>query len=146
MYQKYHDSLVHMLSTNTSAACEKYFGELRTPESGDFAKGSLPIIYIDFIQDDTSKARIIDIEFSLYIVHMSYSKNKLTRAAAQNEVHALLKEIYKCLSFQCIEDSQPIELKKLKKIFDANAAGGYLSVYQKELFMSIPNPILTGGI
>lgn len=146
MYQKYHDGLITAVTTNTTINAEKYFGELEKPEEGNFLKGSLPIVYIDFIQDDTTKPRTIDIDFSLYIVHMSYSKNKTIRTNTQTEIHDVLKEIYKHLAFKSIEDSEPLELKKLRKIFDANAAGGYLTVYQKEISMTIPNPILTGGI
>ncbi|MCX6076426.1 MAG: hypothetical protein NTW78_05995 [Campylobacterales bacterium] len=146
MYQKYHDRLITAITANTTINAEKYFGELEKPEEGNFLKASLPIVYIDFIQDDTSKPRTIDIDFSLYIVHMSYSKNKTIRTNTQAEIHDVLKEIYKQLAFKSIEDSQPLELKKLRKIFDANAAGGYLTVYQKEISMTIPNPILSGGI
>ena len=144
MYKKYHDGLLTAIRTNITA--EKYFGELENPEKGNFAKGDLPIVYIDFIEDDTSKPNTIDLVFSLYIVHMAYSKHKTTRENTQNEIHDLLKNIYKELSFKSIEDSEPIEMKKLQKIYDASAAGGYLSVYKKDISMTIKNPIITGEI
>ena len=146
MYKRYHDGLITTITTNTNVTVEKYFGELEKPEDGNFAKGDLPIVYIDFIEDDTSKANTIDIGFSLYIVHMAYSKNKITRENTHNEIHDLLQEIYKSLSFKSIEGSDPVEMKKLQKIFDASAAGGYLTVYKKDISITIQNPILTGEI
>ncbi|WP_455756480.1 hypothetical protein [Sulfurimonas sp.] len=146
MYQKYQSGLVETITINAGIKAKEYFGELENPQDGKFLKGSLPIIYIDFIEDDTSKPRTIDLNFALYIVHASYSKNELTRKDTQNEIHDLLKKVYKHLAFQSIEDSEPIELKKLKKIYDANAANAYVTVYKKDISMSIPNPILTGDI
>ncbi|NOQ31513.1 MAG: hypothetical protein GQ570_10350 [Helicobacteraceae bacterium] len=146
MYQKYQDGLINAINAITTVAikAEQYFGELEKPQEGNFLKGSLPIIYIDFIQDDTSKPTTIDIEFSLYIVHIAYSKNKATRITARTEIHELLKAVYKQLAFKPIEDSEPIEFKKLRKIYDASTAGGYVTIYQKEILLSVPNPILKG--
>ncbi len=146
MYQKYHDALLSLINTKTTARAQKYFGELENPQEGNFAKGSLPIVYIDFVEDDTSKANTIDIVFSLYIVHISYSKNTTLRENSNNEIHDLLKDIYKNLAFKSVEGSQPIEMKRLQKIYDATAAGGYLSVYKKDISITIKNPIITGEI
>lgn len=146
MYSKYQEAIIETIKNHTNVNVEAYFGELENPNEGKFLKGSLPIIYIDFIEDDTSKPRTIDIEFALYIVHMSYSKNKQIRINAKDEIHDLLKKVYKSLAFKSVENSQSIELKKLRKIYDASAAGGYLSIYKKDISMQIPNPILTGEI
>jgi len=146
MYQKYQDGLIAAITTDTDINAAKYFGELEKPQEGNFAKAALPMVYVDFVEDDTSNQKIIDIKFSLYIVHMSYSKNRETRSNAKNEIHTVLKEIYKNLAFKTIEDSDPITLAKLQKIFDANAAGGYLTVYRKDVQITLPNPILTGEI
>lgn len=146
MYSRYQEALINAIKKETDINVQTYFGELENPQEGKFLKGSLPIIYIDFISDDTSSPRTIDIEFALYIVHMSYSKNKQTRKNTKNEILDLLKKVYKSLAFKSIENSKPIEMKKLTKIYDASASGGYLSVYKKDLSMQIPNPILTGEL
>ena len=142
MYQKYISSIISTINTYTSANAMEYFGELENPNEGKFLKGSLPVVYIDFIEDDTSKPRTIDIELALYIVHISYSKNQKIRTNIKKEIHDLLKEIYKSLAFKTVEDSQPIQLRKLKKIYDASTAGGYVTIYKKDISITIPNPLI----
>lgn len=145
MYKKYQDGLIQAIKNNTDINAQDYFGELERPEEGAFAKGALPAVYIDFVEDDTSNPSTIEIFFSLYIVHISYSKNTQTRLETKQEIYDLLGSIYNNIAFKSIEDSEPLRLKKLQKIFDAKAAGGYLTVYKKDLSMHIPNPLITGG-
>lgn len=146
MYAKYHQSLLDIINTTPNIKADKYFGELSELEKGNFIKNGLPIIYIDFVGDDFPNTKDIDITFSLYIVHMSFSKNKITREKTNNEIHDVLQKIYKLFSFKSIFGSDPIKLEKLQKIFDATAAGGYLTIYKKDLSIRIKNPILTGEI
>ena len=143
MYQKYQDGLIAAIK-KANVNAEEYAGELEKPQEGNFKKSGLPIVYIDFVEDDTSKPTIIDIHFSLYIVHISFSKNKDVRSDTKKEMLDLLKDVYKSIAFKPIEDSEMVVMGKLKKIYDASAAGGYLTVYKKSISMKIPNPILGG--
>lgn len=145
MFNKYHEWLIDTMNANNVKA-QRYFGELADPEKGNFDKGSLPLVYVDFVGDDFPNAKDIDIKFSLYIVHMSYSKNKATRTNMQNEIHDLLQNIYKAFTRQSVYGSNPINIGKLQKIFDSTAASGYLTVYTKDITITIKNPILMGEI
>lgn len=140
MFDIYQDEIIKKIGTivNTKA----YAGELNNPQDGLFLQQNLPCVFVDFIEDDTSDVHTSKVVFSLYIVHISYSKNELNRAKVKKELFTLLKDIYKAIAFKPILDSKPIRLTKLKKIFDAVAKGGYLTVYKKDIHIDIPNPLL----
>lgn len=146
MYREYQDALIAKIKNNINSNVQPYAGELERLNAGEFVKSSLPIIYIDFVEDDTSQYKTVDLYFSFYIVHMSFSNNKDTQMNTKNELFDLLQNLYKSLFHELIRESDPIRLLRLKKIFDANISGGYLTVYQKDIKMTIPNPILTGEI
>jgi len=123
------------------ATTQKYYGELEHPSTAQFLQNDLPLIYVDFLGEDTIDSFTLELKYSLYIVHLSYSKHKSTRTKKHYELYDLNADIRKELFMTSILDSQPLSLKKLSKIYDAVSANGYLTIYKRDLSFSIPNNI-----
>ena len=144
MHTTCQEAIINVINNIDGVTAEEYAGELENPKDNRLNKAALPIVYIDFVEDDTSNPNHIDLFFSMYIVHISFSKNKENRKNVKIELDALLNEIYENIAFKSLVNSEPIELGKLKKIYDANAAGGYMTVFRKSVSMRVPNPIIGG--
>ena len=132
----YEDELKVIL--NKVTACEKYFGQFATANKIQIDKSKLPIIYVDFIGEDPISSFELELEFSLYIAHASFSSNKKTREKNQDEITDLLININKHLYNACVLDSQIIELKNSKKILDNKVDNSYITIFQKNLKFIIP--------
>jgi phage gp37-like protein len=137
--QKYEKSLIDRLKN--IATVQKYYGELEHPSTAQFIQNDLPLIYVDFLGEDTNNNFTIELKFSLYIVHLSYSKHKDNRTKKHYELYDLITDIRESLFQKSILDSSPILLKKLSKIYDAVGANGYLTIYKRDLTFIIPNNI-----
>lgn len=132
----YKDKLKEILSQ--IATCEEYFGEFATPGKIQIDKSKLPIIYVDFLGENPISSYELKLEFSLYIAHVAFSKNKNTREKSQSEVSTLLININKNLYAQFLENSQPIQLKQSKKILDTKVENSYITIFKKNLEFIIP--------
>ncbi len=139
MTQQYEAKLLELLNKITTT--QKYYGELEHPTSAQFIQNDLPLIYVDFLGEDTKTNYTCELTFSLYIVHLSYSKHKSNRTKKHSELYDLNDDIRKTLFMQSILESSPITLKKLSKIYDAVSANGYLTIYKRDLTFIIPNNI-----
>jgi len=137
--KKYEESLIDELKE--IATVKKYYGELEHPTTAKFIQNDLPLIYVDFLGEDTNKDFTLSLQFSLYIVHIAYSKHTHTRTKKHYELYDLITDIRKKLFMKTILDSDYIQLKKLSKIYDAVSANGYLTIYKRDLIFTIPNSI-----
>lgn len=137
MTQQYELALIDSLKD--IATVQKYYGELEHPTTAQFLQNDLPLIYVDFLGEETNSNFTIELTYSLYIVHLSYSKHQSNRTKKHYELYDLNADIRKELFMKSIIDSTPIQLKKLSKIYDAVSANGYLTIYKRDLTFVIPN-------
>ena len=137
MSKLYEKALIEKLQD--IATTQKYYGELEHPTSAQFVQNDLPLIYVDFLEEKPMGNLHTELTYSLYIVHLSYSKHKSTRTQKHYELYDLNTDIRKALFCKSILDSKPISLSKLSKIYDAVSPHGYLTVYKRDLTFEIKN-------
>ncbi|PLY08399.1 MAG: hypothetical protein C0625_02090 [Arcobacter sp.] len=126
------------------ASCEKYFGEFSSVKAIQIDTSKLPIIYVDFIEEDPISSFELNLKFSLYIAQASFSNNKKTRQKQHNEIEELLLKINEKLYSKTILDSQPIKIGASKKILDAKNESAYITIFQKNLEFTIPKIHIQG--
>lgn len=107
----------------------KYFGELANPDRVQIDIKKLPFIYVDYVGCNIDKL-INKHKFSLYIAHLSFSKNIQTRSKKHYEIYDLLNEVRHKLNFKCFSNSEPIDIKNIDKIYDQTTDLGYLTVFR----------------
>ncbi len=128
---------IHELLKSKNINAKKYFGELENPKNFKYELTTLPLILSDFIGSKPIDILREECKFNLYEIHVAYSKNENTRAAKHYELYSLQKTIKKILHLKSFENSEPIKMGKLEKIFDANISTGYLTVYKQEFSIII---------
>lgn len=106
----------------------RYAGELDNPKEAKIADGDIPLVLVDFVEDDPI-AGGVRAKWNLYIVHIAYSKSDAVRSATAYDLLDLRKNIRRSLKKKSIATSGPIKMKKMRKLFDARAAKGYLTCY-----------------
>lgn len=117
--------------------CDKYFGELKDTKNFRYELTKLPLVFTDFIGSKPIDMLREDAKFNLYEVHISYSKNKATRALKHYELYELQKVIKNSLHLTSFTNTEPLKVGKLEKIFDAVTQSGYLTVFKQELSIII---------
>ncbi len=129
MYKEFEDALIKKLANVVTT--KRYLGEIRDMNNPKISTSDLPIVYVDFVEDKPSAVIKHEVFFNLYIVHVVYSKNPTQRANANNNLFDLIENIDKTINSQSLANSSDINLLNLKKIFDASAAGGYITIYRR---------------
>lgn len=122
----------HILSLleNTSAKkVRSYFGELSSYDEPMLQGDELPIILVDF-KGEKELSITTELSFNIYIVNISFSKNKTTREQEIYKLYTLLEEINQEL-FK--SNSHVIKVHQTKKIFDAKTDRGYLTIFTKDI-------------
>ncbi len=131
MLDKFEDAVKAILDTEETNAV-KYFGELSNPSKAKIDINKLPLIYIDYTGDKPINVIKKEHSFSLYITHISFSKNQNSRIKKHYELYELLSIIDEKLNLQSFVNSEPIRIGKTQKIYDQVTENGYLTVFKKD--------------
>lgn len=110
-----------------------YFGEFTRPSEAKLLKTFLPGIMVDFVESKPDGLNRDNVTFSLYIVHATYSKQENLRTQTDVTLLDFITQIKKALMRVSISDSDPIEITRIKKIYDDAKDSAYLTVYQMVL-------------
>ncbi len=127
------DLLISSLQEKTDAKkVDYYFGELSDYNKPDLGVDDLPIVLVDFKGDKESNITT-QLLFNLYIVNISFSKNKKIKKDAHLALYKLLDQIDTTLFNLDI----PCKVRASKKIFDAKIEKGYLVIFTKDVSVQI---------
>jgi len=110
-----------------------YFGEFTRPSEAKLLKTFLPGIMVDFVESKPDGLNRDNVTFSLYIVHATYSKQEIHRTQTDVTLLDFINQIKKALMRVSLSDSDPIEITRIKKIYDDAKDSAYLTVYQMVL-------------
>ena len=113
------------------ANCRRYYGELGDMEEPYLKDGELPLILVDFIGDMVDEGR--ELIFHIYFIHLTPSKS--AREQKFKEAISLIEAADKEIVNMRIEGTT--RLKRLRKIFDAATKKGYLSVFTREVGITL---------
>lgn len=125
---------------------KKYFGELKNPKAFKENLNHLPLVFIDFVNSKPINLLQSEATYSLYEVHVAFSKNETTRSKKHYELYDLQKTIKNKLKNKVITKdiennislhSEPIKIGKLEKIYDSIFKNGYLTVFKQEFTIII---------
>ncbi|RXJ80805.1 hypothetical protein CRU86_00060 [Aliarcobacter skirrowii] len=116
---------------------DTYYGEFSSLNDISIDTKKMPMIYVDFIGENPIDSFTTTLEYSLYLVAASFSKNEKTRDIKRYDVYTLIDEVNKKLHSNRILDSGLIKLKASKKILDAKTSNAYLVIFQKNLEFNI---------
>lgn len=111
----------------------RYYGELSDPVKPKLSDGELPLILVDFIGDKPLSVSEVQLNYNLYIAHVSMGKNRTTRQKKQEEVLLLLNQIDQNISLALTHDGGIVQLGSLKKIYDAKSDKGYLTIWMRQV-------------
>lgn len=107
-----------------------YFGEFTRPSEAKLLKSFLPGIMVDFVDSKPDGLNRDNVTFSLYIVHATYSKQEDLRTKTDVTLLDFIHSIRLSLMRISIDNSDPIEITRIKKIYDDAKDSAYLTVYQ----------------
>lgn len=110
-----------------------YFGEFSNPSEAKLLKSFLPGIMVDFVDSKPDGLDRDNVTFSLYIVHATYSKQETHRTQTDVTLLGFISSIKKTLMRVSLSNSDPIEITRIKKIYDDAKDSAYLTVYQMVL-------------
>lgn len=110
-----------------------YFGEFSNPSEAKLLKTFLPGIMVDFVESKPDGLNRDNVTFSLYIVHATYSRQENLRTQTDVTLLDFITQIKKALMRVSISNSDPIEITRIKKIYDDAKDSAYLTVYQMVL-------------
>jgi len=110
-----------------------YFGEFTRPSDAKIFKTFLPGIMVDFVESSPQSQYRDEVTFSLYVVHATYSKQEAVRTQGDISLLEFIHAIREAIFLTSLDGSDPIRIKRIKKIFDDAKEGMYLTVYQMAL-------------
>lgn len=108
---------------------KSYFGEFDKPDTAEVLKTFLPCVMVDYVGSDPEGLFRENAQFSLYLVHLAYSKQEDTRKGKEYALLDFIKDVKDSLMETSIDGSEPITITKIKKIFDAAKGSSYMTVY-----------------
>lgn len=117
-----------------------YFGEFSNPSEAKLPKTFLPGIMVDFVDSRPDGLDRDNVTFSLYIVHATYSKQETYRTQTDLTLLGFISSIKKTLMRVSLNNSDPIEITRIKKIYDNAKDSVYLTVYQMVLTATLNDP------
>lgn len=120
-----------------------YFGEFSNPSEAKLLKTFLPGIMVDFVESKPDGLDRENVTFSLYIVHATYSKQETHRTQTDITLLDFHTQIKKALMRVSLSNSDPIEITRVKKIYDDAKDSAYLTVYQMVLTATLNDPQTT---
>lgn len=132
MVATFQNALIEHLKTS-GFNVKDYFGEFSNPSEAKLLKTFLPGIMVDFVESKPDGLDRDNVTFSLYIVHATYSKQEALRTQTDVTLLDFIHSIRRSLMRVSINNSDPIEITRIKKIYDDAKDGAYLTVYQMVL-------------
>lgn len=132
MVAAFQNALIEHLKTS-GFNVKDYFGEFSNPSEAKLLKTFLPGIMVDFVESKPDGLDRDNVTFSLYIVHSTYSKQEALRTQTDVTLLDFIHSIRRSLMRVSINNSDPIEITRIKKIYDDAKDGAYLTVYQMVL-------------
>ena len=123
------ESILEALREIDRVTVTPYLGEISDPERPDLNQHQLPIIFVDYVGDE-SDGETRKLFFNLYVVHVTYSNAPAYRHGAHDEVFTLLEEIDTRLRH--VETAHLLP-RRSRKIFDDRTPKGYLSIYSRSV-------------
>lgn len=129
MIAAFQTALIEHLKT-AGFKTKDYFGELSDPSEVKLLKTFLPGIMVDFVDSKPDGLDRDNVTFSLYIVHVTYSKQEIHRTQTDLTLLGFISKIKKTLMRVSLSNSDPIEITRIKKIYDDAKGSAYLTVYQ----------------
>jgi len=140
MISTFQTALIQYLKDKGFNNVKDYFGEFTRPSDAKIFKTFLPGIMVDFV-DATPQAPYSDeVTFSLYIVHATYSKQEYMRKQGDITLLDFIHSVRQSLYYAVVSGSYPINIKRIKKIFDDAKDGMYLTVYQMAISTTLNYP------
>ena len=142
MVAAFQNALIEHLKTD-GFNVKDYFGEFSRPDQAKLLKTFLPGIMVDFVDSKPDGLNRDSVTFSLYIVHATYSKQETLRTQTDITLLDFIHSIRRSLMRQSINGSDPIEITRIKKIYDDAKDSAYLTVYQMVLAATLNDLIPT---
>jgi len=127
-------SIIEKIGELGQIKVRRYYGELGDPEHPVLASGELPLVLVDFVGDDPKGLQETDLQFNLYISHLSLSKHLDARAQRHDEALDLLDRIDRAILLLDLDEGI-LRLGRLKKIYDARSEKGYLSIFMRQVYV-----------
>jgi hypothetical protein len=124
---------------------KSYFGEFDKPDTAEVLKTFLPCVMVDFVESTPDGLFREEATFSLYLVHLAYSKQEETRKGKDYALLDFIKDVKDALHVKSIEDNEPINVTKIKKIFDAAKGQSYMTVYLMSFNVTLIDKNYTNG-
>lgn len=125
---------------------KSYFGEFDKPDTAEVLKTFLPCVMVDFVESKPDGLFREEATFSLYLVHLAFSKQEDAR---KNKDYALLdfiNNVKTTLHLNSIDGSEPINVTRIKKIFDAAKGTSYMTVYLLNFSVLLNDKDHTGDV
>lgn len=124
---------------------KSYFGEFDKPDTAEVLKTFLPCVMVDFVESIPDGLFREDVTFSLYLVHLAYSKQEETRKGKDYALLDFIKDVKDALHVKSIGGNEPINVTKIKKIFDAAKGQSYMTVYLMSFHVTLIDKNYTNG-
>lgn len=139
MIAVFQNALIKYLKT-AGFNTKDYFGEFARPSEAKLLKTFLPGIMVDFVDSKPDGLQRENVTFSLYIVHATYSKQENLRTQTDLTLLDYIWSIRKLIIRKSIGGSDPIEITRIKKIYDDAKDSAYLTVYQMVITATLNDP------
>ncbi|MDD2267021.1 hypothetical protein [Sulfuricurvum sp.] len=139
MIAVFQNALIEYLKT-AGFNTKDYFGEFARPSEAKLLKTFLPGIMVDFVDSKPDGLQRENVTFSLYIVHATYSKQENLRTQTDLTLLDYIWSIRKLIIRKSIGGSDPIEITRIKKIYDDAKDSAYLTVYQMVITATLNDP------
>ena len=127
--RSFQDALITRVSQKIT--CREYRGELSDLENIKMLGNDLPLVLVDYVGDHYDGALKQYARFNLYIVHLAYNEKKLKTNSL--DLLDLCDELDYLLSGESLDNSRPISLKSLQKMYDGKSGRAYLSAYVRTI-------------
>lgn len=125
----FQEALITRVSQKATARV--YRGELSDLENIKSLGNDLPLVLVDYVGDRHEGALKKYARFNLYIVHLAYNEKKLETNTLG--LLDLCDELDLLLSGESLDNSRPISLLSMQKMYDGKSGRAYLSAYVRTL-------------
>ncbi|MEW5833046.1 MAG: hypothetical protein AB1763_09445 [Campylobacterota bacterium] len=145
MIATFQSALIEHLQA-TGLNVKEYFGEFDRPEQAKIFKTFLPGVMVDFVEAKPDELYRENVTFSLYIAHVTYSAQEQLRSETNVSLLDYIFGIRQSLMRVSVGGSDPINVIKYKKIFDAAKDSAYLNVYLMTITATLYNQTINEEI
>lgn len=125
---------------------KSYFGEFDKPDTAEVLKTFLPCVMVDYVESKPDGLFREEAMFSLYLVHLAFSKQEDTRKSKDYALLDFIKDVKTALHIKSVDGSEPINVTRIKKIFDAAKGSSYMTVYLLSFTVMLNDKDHTGDV